>query len=132
MTHGLTRLGRLWQLIRFGMVGAVGTLAHYALLLVLVEGLGTSAMTGTASGSLLGALVNYVLSRRLVFASHRRHREALPRFLLVAASSLLLNAVFMYVMTVGLGWHYLFAQVLTTALLLLWNYVANALWTFAG
>lgn len=131
MRHELTPLARLWQLTRFGMVGAVGTLAHYALLLALVEWLGTGAMTGTACGSVLGALVNYLLSRRLVFASQRRHREALPRFLLVAASSLLLNALLMYAMTVGLGWHYLVSQLLTTALLLLWNYVANARWTFS-
>lgn len=130
MMRDFTQVTRLWRFIRFGMVGAIGTLAHYALLLVLVEGVGAGAMVGTASGSLLGALVNYVLSRRLVFASDRRHREALPRFLLVAASSLLLNAVLMYVLAVGLGWHYLLAQVLTTAMLLLWNYAANARWTF--
>jgi len=29
-----------------------------------------------------------------------------------------------------LGLHYLLAQVLTTALLLLWHYAGNALWTF--
>lgn len=121
----------LRRLIRFGMAGAVGTLAHYALLLGLVEGLGTRPMTGTAAGSLLGALVNYMLSRRLVFASVRRHREALPRFLLVAASSLVLNGALMFVMVEKLGWHYLLSQVFTTGLLLLWNYIANARWTFS-
>lgn len=125
-------VAQLRRFMRFGMAGAVGTLAHYALLLGLVEGFGASAMAGTAAGSLLGALVNYVLSRRLVFASVRRHREALPRFLLVAASSLLLNAMLMFAMVETFGWHYLPSQVLTTALLLLWNYVANARWTFSS
>ncbi len=122
--------GRIARFLRFAAVGAVGTLAHYALLLALVEGVGAPPLAGAAAGFALGALVNYALARRLVFASTRSHAQALPRFFAVALTGLAWTALLMSVFMGGLGLHYLLAQVLTTALLLLWHYGGNALWTF--
>lgn len=120
---GLLRLGR------FAAVGAVGTAAHYALLVALVEGLGAASLTGSVAGFGLGAVVNYSLSRLFVFRSDRAHREALPRFFVVALAGLCWNALLMALLT-ALGLHYLVAQILTTALLVLWHYGAHAVWTF--
>lgn len=120
----------LTKFIRFAAVGAVGTLAHYSLLIALVEGLGAQPLVGSVAGFLLGAMVNYSFSRRFVFDSARTHVEALPRFMAVAAMGLCWNAALMYLLADLLGLHYLLAQMLTTALLLLWHYAGNALWTF--
>lgn len=121
---------RLTRFVRFAAVGAVGTVAHYALLLFMVEVLGTPALAGAAAGFVLGAVVNYTLSRTLVFDSTRPHGEALPRFFAVAVVGLGWTAVLMTLLVDFVGLHYLLAQLLTTALLLLWHYVGNALWTF--
>lgn len=118
------------RFLRFAVVGAVGTGAHYALLLALVEGAGVAPVAGSVAGFLLGALVNYTLNRTLVFASDRAHVEALPRFLAVAGTGLCWNALLMYGLVDLFGLHYLLAQILTTGLLLGWHYVGNALWTF--
>ncbi|WP_332670090.1 GtrA family protein [Aromatoleum sp.] len=118
------------RLARFAAAGAVGTLAHYTLLLGLVEGGGVRPVVGSVAGFVLGALVNYALNRRLVFRSDRAHVEALPRFFAVAGVGLLWNALLMYGFTALLGLHYLLAQVVTTGLLLIWHYVGNARWTF--
>ena len=99
-------------------------------MLALVEGVGAPPLAGAAAGFALGALVNYALARRLVFASTRSHAQALPRFFAVALTGLAWTALLMSVFMGGLGLHYLLAQVLTTALLLLWHYGGNALWTF--
>lgn len=120
----------LARLLRFAAVGAVGTGAHYLLMVALVEILASPPLLASVGGFLTGALVNYSLSRRLVFASARAHVQALPRFMLVAGSGLLLNTGLMALFTGPLGWHYLLAQVLATALLLFWHYAGNALWTF--
>lgn len=120
----------LQRFVRFAVVGAFGTAAHYALLLALVEILGADPVVGSVAGFLLGALVNYTLNRRWVFRSDREHLEALPRFLAVAGMGLVGNSTLMALL-VGMGeLHYLLAQILTTSLLLVWHYVANALWTF--
>lgn len=122
--------GGFARFLRFAAVGAVGTLAHYALLLALVEGAGAPPLAGAAAGFTLGALVNYALARRLVFASTRSHGQALPRFFAVALAGLAWTALLMSLFIELLGLHYLLAQLLTTALLLSWHYAGNALWTF--
>lgn len=122
--------GQLHRFLRFAAVGAVGTAAHYALLLALVEGAGVDPVAGSVAGFLLGAFVNYTLNRALVFRSDRAHAEALPRFLAVAGMGLGWNALLMYALVELAGVHYLLAQILTTAILLVWHYLGNALWTF--
>jgi putative flippase GtrA len=120
------------SLARFAVVSGFGTAAHYALLIALVEFGGANPVPATVAGSILGALVNYTLSRQHVFRSDRSHREALPRFLAVAGVGMSVNALLMAGFTRWLGLPYLLAQVITTLLLLLWHYGANALWTFRG
>lgn len=122
--------GHVGRLLRFALVGAVGTAAHYALLLALVEGAGVDPIAGSVAGFLLGALVNYTMNRTLVFRSDRAHAEALPRFLAIAGMGLCWNALLMYLFVDLVGVHYLIAQIVTTAILLGWHYVGNALWTF--
>lgn len=126
----MSRLATRDRFLRFAAVGAAGTLAHYALLVALVEGGGAPPLAAAAAGFVFGALVNYTLARRLVFASGRSHVQALPRFFAVALAGLAWTALLMTALVDGLGLHYLVAQCLTTALLLLWHYAGNALWTF--
>lgn len=118
------------RFMRFAAVGAVGTAAHYSLLLALVEGLGAAPLSGSIAGFLLGAVVNYAIGRRFVFASERAHVVAFPRFMAVAGAGLCWNAALMFLLVDTLTIHYLFAQMITTGLLLFWHYAGNALWTF--
>jgi putative flippase GtrA len=119
------------QFMQFASVGAVGTMAHYGLLVLLVEMLGVNSVAASTAGATLGALVNYVLNRRYTFRSVKRHREALTKFLLIAASGLALNASFMLVFVETLDLYYLVAQVLSTGLVLVWNFIGNRFWTFS-
>jgi putative flippase GtrA len=119
----------LAQFLRFVAVGAIGTAAHYAVLIVGVERLGVRAVAASSAGALLGAIVNYSLNRRHTFGSERPHREALPRFMLIAALAFAMNALLMAAL---LSWHlhYLAAQIVTTGVVLLFNFLANRSWTF--
>lgn len=117
------------QFVRFGTVGAVGTAAHYGVLFALVEGCAASVVLATSVGALLGAVINYLLNYRFTFASVRPHQEVLPRFMLIAAAGLVLNAAIMAVLP-RVGLYYLVAQVLATGAVLTFNFAANRLWTF--
>lgn len=117
--------------MRFAGVGVIGTVAHYMLLVMLVEMLDANAVLASTAGATLGALVNYLLNRRYTFRSKKRHGEALTKFLIIAASGLALNASFMLLLVEILSLHYLLAQVLSTALVLVWNFVGNRFWTFS-
>src|SRR5512145_2173194 len=81
------------QFSKFAAVGSVGTLFHYLLLIALVSGFSVLPALATSCGAVLGALVNDWLNRVFTFQSERQHREALPRYLLMASVGLGLNAL---------------------------------------
>ena len=83
------------QFVRYAGAGAIGTAAHYALLIGLVQLAHMGAVAASTAGAVTGALVNYALNHRYTFASARRHRDAMPRFLLVAILGIALNALVM-------------------------------------
>ncbi|WP_454683615.1 GtrA family protein [Ancylobacter moscoviensis] len=123
-------LARLRHILLFAALGALGTLAHYAVLIGLVQGGVAGPVAGSTAGFLVGALVNYQLNRRIVFHSHKPHPEALAKFFVIAGIGLVLNALLMALATATLGAPYLLAQIAVTGLLVLWHYGGNALWTF--
>ncbi|MBS9476824.1 GtrA family protein [Ancylobacter radicis] len=123
-------LARARHILLFAALGALGTLAHYAVLIGLVQSGFAGPVAGSTAGFLVGGLVNYQLSRRIVFRSDKRHVEAAGKFFTVAALGLVFNAALMALLTGPLGAPYLPAQILVTGLLVLWHYAGNAVWTF--
>jgi putative flippase GtrA len=81
-------------------------------------------------GYVVGAVTNLILAHRIAFRSTARICETAPRFFAVALLGFALNWFLMWVMAEEMGVHYLLAQVGATSALLLFNYVANAIWTF--
>ena len=127
------REGLRWLLplfARFASAGAVGTAAHYLVLVGLVLGLGARAFPASVAGSIAGAVINYAINYFWVFKSRHGHGHAFPRFMAVAAVGLAVNAAAMYLLTAVLSVHYLLAQVAATALVLLIGFTLNARWTF--
>jgi putative flippase GtrA len=118
------------KFFRYAGVGVICTAAHYLVLVVLVGGLGFRPLVGSSAGFMIGALVNYVLNYRYTFRSDHRHREALPKFYLVAVTGFLLNGMVILVLAERLGLQYLLAQVVASGILLIWGFSANHFWTF--
>ncbi|SDW64146.1 GtrA family protein [Thiocapsa roseopersicina] len=118
------------RLAAFGLVGAVGTLVHYATLIILVEIWTVDPVAATTLGFGLGALVNYLLNHRYTFNSTKAHHDAGPKFALVAVTTGLLNTLMVHAGVDILGFNYLLVQVVATATVFLLNFVLNSLWTF--
>jgi len=125
---GLVKLAR--RFLTFAVIGIVGTLAHYLTLVSLVESAGLRAQAGAMFGFMAGALVNYCLHYRLTFRSNARHRDALSRFLAIAAVGFGLNALLMQWGVESLGIHYLLAQLFATGAVLIWNFAGSMIWAF--
>ena len=118
------------KFIHFAAVGGLGTAAHYLVLGALVELAGTPVLAATTAGAVAGAVVNYVLNRRVTFTSDASHAVALPKFLMVATAGAGLNWVMVALLLHGAGIHYVIAQLAATATVLLLTFAGNHLWTF--
>jgi len=118
------------QFVRYAGAGVIGTAAHYAVLVALVQGWDTGVVAASTAGALVGAGINYALNHRFTFASAESHRRALPRFVAVAAGGIALNALVVAGMLVLVGPHYLVAQVVATLAVLVAGYLVNRAWTF--
>ncbi len=130
MPTGSARARLGGRFIRFAGVGAIGTLAHYVVLILLISRLGAGAVRASSAGFVIGALVNYLLNYRLTFRSRRPHMVAAPMFFSVAFVGFWLNAGAMTVLEGQLDFHYLAAQALATSVTLLWNFLVNNFVTF--
>jgi putative flippase GtrA len=124
------------QLVRqfsvFSMMGALGTACHYLVLVGCVQLAHLGPTLAATLGYCTGAIVNYVLNRRVTFRSTRAHAVAGPRYVTIVLLGLAINTAMMALLTARLGLHYLFSQVLCTGLVLMMNFVVSKFWVFGG
>ena len=118
------------QIIAFAGVGLVAAVAHYGVLVGLVETGAATPVPATLAGYLVGGVVSYVLNRRNTYRSERPHREATWRFAVVAFIGFLITWLMMRLFTTLTTLPYLLAQVLTTGVVLVWSFLGHRLWTF--
>jgi putative flippase GtrA len=100
-------------------------------LVLLVEVWQVNAIAASVAGYIVGIVVNYSLNYGFTFQSKRRHHILVPKFLVVALTGLALNTI---TMSVGVSWleiHYMLAQLIAVAIVLVWSFAANRLWVFA-
>jgi len=119
------------QLSTYALVGVAASLAHYAVLVALVELEAVPPVPAALAGYIVGGVVSYRLNRRHTFGSARPHREASWRFALVALLGFGLTYLLMRLLVEQLGAPYLPAQLLTTILIMFVSFAINRIWTFA-
>ena len=111
--------------------GGIATASHYAFTLTAVEGLAWPPLLASIGGFGIGAAIKYWLNYRLTFRSREKHLEAAPRFAGTLLLLLVANAAVFALLHELLGLHYIPAQVLTTAILIVPGYLASRYWVFA-
>ena len=119
------------QFLSFAAIGAVGTAGHYTTLVICVELLTIRPIIASTLGFIVGAVINYFLNYHLTFRSQKKHTEALSKFMIAATVGMFINMAIMSLALKVLMLYYLLSQVLATALVLIWNFSINKVWTFA-
>lgn len=129
MLNRLPRRSR--QFLAYAFSGGVTAVAHYALLIALVELGGVDAVAASLAGFALGAVVSYTLNRWLTFEATRTHGEASWRFGLIAFGGFLLTGVLMHLFVKTAGLPYLPMQVVTTLIVMVFTFAGHKFFSFA-
>ncbi|GAM98686.1 hypothetical protein U91I_02321 [alpha proteobacterium U9-1i] len=117
------------QFVRFLIVGAIATSAHYTVLIVLREVFGVDPVIGTVIGYATGTIVSYLLNRRFTFETRPAFGRGLAKFVLVNVVGAGLNAMIVWLAT-SVGAHYMVGQVIATGLVFVFNFAAARYFVF--
>lgn len=119
------------QFFKFCVVGTIGTAIDFGLLYVLVE-FGHVFYLLAATISFIAAVINnYLLNKVWTFQDKNRNFfKQFVQFLLVSLVGLGLNLLILYLLVDKAHLWYIFAKVLATGVVLIWNFIANKFWTF--
>jgi len=118
------------RFIKFLGVGGAATLIQYGILIAMVELFQSSALVGSTVGYLVSGVFNYTLNYYFTFTSTAGHGLAVTRFVIVAVVGLALNSGLVFLLTDMLAVFYITAQVIATAAVVIWNFIAHKHWTY--
>jgi dolichyl-phosphate beta-glucosyltransferase len=129
---------KLWQelkiFIRYSLVGIIGTVIDLTILYLLVENFAffdRYQFLAYNISFLAAATNNFILNKFWTFQNRsRNYRKQFIKFLLVSIGGLLLTNILMPGFQYLFGVWYLLAKALTSVIVMIWNFLANKLWTF--
>ena len=128
------------KIILYLFVGGTAALVEWGLFYLffyyLLVGLGLSVdtltMVATALAFGLSTLYHYFLGNILVFDSGSKYDKSkeLSLVFLVSIMGLVFNLVLMYVFVGLLSWQPMLAKVITSCIVVVWNYLSRKKWIF--
>ena len=130
----------LVKVILYLFVGGTAALVEWGLFYLffyyLLAGLGLSVdtltMVATALAFGISTLYHYFLGNVLVFDSGSKYDKSkeLSLVFLVSIMGLVFNLVLMYVFVGLLAWQPMLAKVITSCIVVVWNYLSRKKWIF--
>ena len=128
----LSLLRRLPQGLLFVCVGGAAAVTHLLVVALVVQGLALAPLAANVLGFLVAFCVSYGGHTLLTFSEHKApHRQALPRFFLVACCSFALNEVLYYIALHQWHLHYLWSLFAVLLIVAIVTFVAAKFWAFA-
>ena len=116
--------------LRYSVVGVSGTIVDFGTLLLLVEVFGADPVYANIISVTLAIFNNFIWNRYWTFKERQAsfHKQ-LGQFVIVSLVGLLINTLLLPVF-IHFGVWYVFAKVVIIGIVLIWNFLGNALWTF--
>lgn len=121
------------QFLRYLVVGGIAFVVDFGCLFTITEALGVHYLLSASIAFMAGLATNYVLSITWVFDT-RRSQNGILEFAVFAGIGIIglgLNALIMWVFTDLMLFHYLQSKIVSTAVVLLWNFLARKLLLFS-
>jgi len=120
-----------WPFIKYCIVGATGTFVDLFFLYVLVEYANLPVLTSTTISFILAVINNFVLNKIWTFQNKsKNYRKLFIKFLIVSVIGLGLTVACMYIFVHILFIWYMLAKIITSIVVLTWNFFGNKMWTF--
>jgi putative flippase GtrA len=119
--------------IRVQAVLILGSLADFAVTILLVSCFHDSYVIANVVGNITGSIAQFILSRNWAFeATDDKVLPQVIKFSLVWAGHILLSAAGIYLFTHYLGWYYLLSKTVTSVLLgVTYTYLLKKHYVFA-
>jgi putative flippase GtrA len=120
------------KLVKFALVGFGCMLLDFSMTYFLKEIVKLNKYVSNSISFAIAVFVSYYLNRNWTFHNTSANvTEQFIRFLAVATIGLILNNLTTYFFTEKRSYNFYFSKILATALVVLWNFSMNILFTFA-
>ena len=115
------------QLFRYCFSGGIAFVVDFSILLLLTEYFAVHYLLAASLGFLAGLIITYMLSINWIFDERKIDKKTveITIFAIIGVVGLLLTSAFMLFFTSVLLLHYLFSKILTTGIVMGWNFVAK-------
>jgi putative flippase GtrA len=116
----------LIQLLRYSFVGGIAAAANFFFLFLFTDVCGVYYLVSNVLSFIIGLTVNYTLCKKIVFVT--KYGNGKVEFLLYGAIGLiglLFDTGLMYFLTDAVHFYYMFSKVISTVIVLLWNFTAR-------
>ncbi|KAF6567409.1 GtrA family protein [Paenibacillus sp. EKM202P] len=120
----------LFQFIKYGFVGGIGTMLHLVLIMFLVEVFHFEPLTATIIGYALIITLTYYINLRWTFGVVNNTRIYFLRYCITSLLGLLINLILMYFIVYIFHIVYLVGQLLSVIVVPIFNFILNKRWTF--
>lgn len=118
------------QFIKYAISGTINTSITLIVYNILIR-LGVNYMISNGIGYFLGIVNGFMLNKLWVFKSHKRVYVLFAKFIIVNTMSLLFSTGLLFLLVHYLYFNKIFAQLITTMITGIINYILNRLWTFS-
>ena len=123
----------LTKFLRFCVVGASGTAIDFGLTWLCKEIFKIPKFIANAIGFVVAATSNYILNRIWTWGSTNENVGAeYTKFFIVSLIGLGINTLILYILNEKLKWNFYLSKVFATGVEMVWNFLANNYFTFAG
>lgn len=115
---------RIEEVIRFLIVGGGCFLLEYILLYVLTEYMHIGYLVSSAIAFTVSLLVNYILCLLVVFNVKHQSSLEIGLFIITSLIGLIINQGVMWFLVEIIAWWYMFAKVIASGIVMIWNYLS--------
>ena len=116
---------RIEEVIRFLIVGGGCFLLEYILLYFLTEYMHIGYLVSSAIAFTVSLLVNYILCLLVVFNVKHQSSLEIGLFIITSLIGLIINQGVMWFLVEIIAWWYMFAKVIASGIVMIWNYITK-------